>query len=395
MLIGRSIICFASITWDAQWQIPQELMSALARAGNRVLFVETTGVRRPTWRDVPRLLRRVWPNQSRVATDSPPANLRVLSPRVPPFPYSRLVLPIKTALLRRALERQRTFLGPNRPIVWTFLPTPLVRRVIPALDPELVIYHCADDFASSSPLAARIAESEVRLLESVELVIATAHGLAERAARYNAHVHLVPAGVAFDRLEQMRLSNAPPPADLNGLPKPVVGYVGGVNERVDVDLVEGVARRLPGVSFVFVGPARGQAVRLAGLPNVHLMGARSHAEMLRYMKGFDVGIIPYVVTPYTDCIYPVKLNEYLAMGLPVVSTGTREIRAFRERYPDALAIATDAGEFAEAISRAVTSSDEAERERRVEIARASAWTVRLAQISATVAARLDRVGEER
>ena len=388
MLHDQTIVCFSSIDWDAAWQIHQEVMSRLARAGNRVLFVENTGVRRPALNDLPRLARRLRHWRSPPAPHDLPPNLRLLSPMIPPFPYSRLALPIKHALLGRSLRRHLRDLGMERPSVWVFLPTPVVVRLATEVDPSLIIYYCADDFASSSPQAMPIEASEAELLQCADLVFATSSQLAERARHRNPRVYLMPAGVAFEDFERIRLSDTPLPRDLQALPRPIVGYIGGVNERIDTELVVEAARRLPSFSFAFVGPIRGGMSALKRCANVHLLGPRPHDRIPNYIKGFDVAVIPYRLTAFTHNIYPVKLNEYLAMGVPVVSTPLHEVRAFADEHAGVVAIAASADEFVAALQAAVQADDAAARSRRVEVARGNSWTSRIARMSEIVEARL-------
>jgi len=385
---GQTIVCFSSIDWSESWQVHQEIMSALARAGNRVVFVESTGVRRPALRDLARLRTRLRNWRRAPSGPDPQANLHVVSPVVLPCPYLAPAVWLNSLILGRTLRRRLQALGGPRPIAWIYLPTPLVLRLVRAIDPLLTVYHCADDFASSSPQAAPIEASESEILRAADLVLATSALLADRARRHNANVHLLPAGVAFDRFERARTDGRPPPADLAALPRPIVGFVGGVNHRVDDALVADTARRLPACSFVFVGPVAGPMPSLERCANVYLLGPRAHEEVPYYIKGFDAGIIPYRVTTYTNHIYPVKLNEYLAMGKPVVSTNLAEVRRFVEEHPGSASVASSPDEFAAALERAVRPADGSVATRAVEIARANSWASRMARLEALVDATL-------
>ncbi len=134
---------------------------------------------------------------------------------------------------------------------------------------------------------------------------------------------------------------------------------------------------MPDVSFALVGPTHSDTSQLAACPNVHLLGGRPHEDMPRYIKGFDVGLVPYRVSEYTASVYPVKLNEYLAMGLPVVATDLPEIRRFNDEHGGVLAVAADAAQFERALRSALTPSAPAELERRRQVARENSWTRRI------------------
>src|SRR5947207_11901484 len=146
VLHGHDILCFSSIDWQFIWQGHQEIMSTLAANGNRVLFVENTGVRAPAIRDLPRVRQRItnWRKGTK-GFRRERENLFIYSPILLPFPYSAVMRRVNRSLLTRALNRWMRAAGFGRPIVWTFLPTPLVRDVIRDIDPAVSIYYCIDD----------------------------------------------------------------------------------------------------------------------------------------------------------------------------------------------------------------------------------------------------------
>lgn len=395
MLSGYDVICISSIDWGFIWQGHQEIMARLAAAGNRVLFIENTGVRPPMRRDLPRVLQRLrnW-RRGRGGFRLERPNLWVWAPLALPLPYSRLAVRLNQALLRSVLRRWLHRHGWGRPLVWTFLPTPLARALIRALDPRLVVYYCIDDLASSSPGARPIVASERQLFREADLVFVTSERLRARAARHARAVHLFPFAVNYAQFAAAREDPAPPPADLAALPRPIIGYLGGLHQWVDQDLLATVARRLPHCSFALVGPAQVDVSRLAALPNVHLLGARPHTVVPDYLKGFDVALVPYKLADYTAHVYPTKLNEYLALGLPVVCTDLFEIRRFNATHGPTVAIARDAEEYVAAINRALQPAPAAVIAHRLAVAQENSWEVRLAAMSALIAAHLRHPGAD-
>src|SRR5262249_37389556 len=186
-MTGRlpDILCVSSIDWDFIWQGHQEIMSRMAAQGHRVLFVENTGVRAPKVRDLPRVRQRIrnwWRGTKGFRQERP--NLFIYSPLLLPLPYFWLARWINRRLLSRAVRRWMEAVGFARPILWTFLPTPLALDIIRAVDPQVTIYYCIDDLASSSPGAKKIVSSEERLFKQADLVFVTSERLRERAARY-------------------------------------------------------------------------------------------------------------------------------------------------------------------------------------------------------------------
>jgi len=390
MLHSADIVCISTIDWDFIWQGHQEIMSAFAGQGNRVLFIENTGVRAPKFQDLPRLHHRFlnWRKGTKGFREVRP-NVFVYSPVILPFPYSRVARWINRRLLLRALRRWMSAIGMRRPVIWTFLPTPLALDLIHALDPSLTVYYCIDDLASSSPGARKIAVSETRLFREADLVFVTSEKLRRRASQFAKRVHLFPFGVDFETFERVRLADDQLPEDLRHTPKPVVGYVGGIHRWFDQDLLHAVAERLPAVQFVLVGPAQTDVSVLAGLPNLRFVKAQPHTEVPRYVKGFDIGIISYRLTEYTAHVYPTKLNEYLAMGIPVVATDLPEIRRFNDEHGQIVRVAKNAEEFAAAIEQLLQNHPPRAVEARLEVARKNSWRSRIERMSALMEERLD------
>ncbi len=381
----RDVVCISSIDWDFIWQGHQEIMSTLAAQGHRVLFVENTGVRAPRARDLPRLGQRIrnwWRGTKGFREERP--RLFVYSPLLLPLPYSRIARALNRLLLGRALRRWMRATSFYRPIVWTFLPTPVALDLIADLDPALTIYYCIDDLAASSPGAKRIAASEERLFARADLVFVTSEKLRERAARISSRVHFFPFGVNFERFDRVRQSSDPPPADLQDLVRPVVGYLGGLHQWVDQPLVAAVAEQMPDVTFAFVGPAQVDVSTLERCANVKLLGQRGHDTVPAYVKAFDVGLVPYRVADYTMNVYPTKLNEYLVMGIPVVATDLPEIRRYNDRHGQLVDVASDPGSFAGAIRRSLNGSADGVVARRVAAAHQNSWQSRIAAMNALI-----------
>jgi uncharacterized SAM-binding protein YcdF (DUF218 family)/glycosyltransferase involved in cell wall biosynthesis len=394
MLQGRNIVCISSIDWDFIWQGHQQIMSTLAAQGNRVLFIENTGVRPPTIKDLPRLKRRVinwwrgtkgfWRYQE---------NLFVYSPLVLPFPYSRVARMINRIVIGRSLKSWMQAMEFSRPILWTFLPTPLSLDLIRVLDPKVTVYYCIDNLAESSFWAKRITASEAEILRRSDLVFVTSQDLYSYARRYNPRVEIFSFGVDLEHFEKVRAlsEEAAIPEEMLPIPRPIAGYVGGIHRWLDQSLIVEVAGKLPQMSFVFVGPIQTDVSRLRRLANVYFLGERSHSEIPYYVRAFDVGLIPYVVSRYTDNVYPTKLNEYLAMGKPVVSTELKEIVGFNRLNGNLVHIGTNSTQFASGIEEAVTRDGEEHWFRRIAVAGQNSWQKRIERMSKLIEERLEIV----
>ena len=383
MLTGRTIVCLSSIDWDFLWQAHQQVMASLAAAGNRVLFVESTGVRAPTLRDLPRLWRRLQGGGRGHGRRRPPDAVSVYSPVLLPFPYAAWARAVNLPLLERAVRQRIAAWGDPAPIVWSFLPTPLSRALGERLSPALSIFHCVDHLSSSSPAAARLRQSEVESFARADVVFVTSHALRDLARVYNSEVHLVPSGVDLGRFESVD-PTAPLPEDLRDIARPVIGYLGGVHQWLDQSLLATLAERRRDWSFVLVGPRQTDVSQLERQPNVHLLGTRGPDTVPDYLRGFDVATVPYRLAEYTHHVYPVKLNEYLAMGLPVVSSPLAEVEHFNRRHDSVVAVAGTPEAFEAEIASALGASSAAVADARRAVARANSWPVRLDVMSGVI-----------
>ena len=377
-MAAQPIVTFSSIDWDYVWQGHQEVMTRLAEAGHPILFVENTGLRRPRVSDWSRIRRRAATLASSSNRQTPPVpGLEILPPRILPFPYSSTA----TALNRRLLEPAiRNWIARHQgpPIVWTYLPTPLVHALAAQLSPALLVYYCVDDLPASSDLARAIIPSENEMFRVADLVFVTSQKLREKALRHRSAVEVFPPGVAFERFDAVRSNPPPAPLDMSVLARPIVGYVGGLHRWFDVSLLQHVAVMLPDVQFLLIGPATAPVDSLSVMKNVHLLGARRHEDVPAYLAHVDAAIIPYVLDDYTASVFPTKLVEYLAMGVPVVSTPIPEVLAFRNRHGDVVDIAAGTDAFAASVRGALALQSPASRQARIDVAANESWGVRVA-----------------
>src|SRR5258706_7635479 len=405
MLAGRDIILISSIEWDFNWQGHQEIATRLARAGNRVLYVENMGVRSPGLHDLGRVARRFshWAGSvfdGGVRQIS--ANLYVCSPLIlPPFGSSirhqlnrRLLLP----LILRAVRSLR--FDPD--IIWTFLPTDTVAALVRMLSKPrgVVVYYCIADFAELSQRRTEILKSERAIIEMSDLIFAQGPQLAEHCSRSGKKAEIFPFGVNLNRFtkenSQTNGSSVEKPttagkavsasAFMSVLPRPVIGYVGGIHRFFDLEMLAAMARARPDWSWVLVGPLVGPLPvsprELKQIPNVHLAGPKAHEDLPDYISGFDVGIVPYLFNDYTATVVPTKINEYLAMGKPVVSTDLPEVKTFNDKHGVIITSPNSPAEFVASIERALLSpGEDAVINRRLTVAAFNDWEGRFERMS--------------
>ncbi|MBI4355029.1 MAG: YdcF family protein [Candidatus Omnitrophica bacterium] len=392
MIRGENILCISSIDWDFIWQGHQEIMSTLAAQGNRVLFIENTGVRRVRLSDWSRLQRRLrnW-RKGIGGIRQERERLYVYSPLVLPFPYSRLARRINRWLLLRTIRRWMKAMDFYHPIIWTFLPTAITIDLVRQVDYKLLIYYCIDSFIDSSAAAKRIVESERRLIAMADLVFVTSHRLQEHCRPHNAAVHVFPFGVSSKWFDGSQPAAGEAPPDIAAIPHPRIGYVGGLHQWVDQPLLAQLAQRQRGYSFVFVGPIQTDVATLQRQANVHFLGQKPAEQLPQYIQAFDVCLIPYRLTDYTHSVYPTKLNEYLALGKPVISTALPEVSHFNERHGALVLLGRTPEEFAQLVDRALHDTGDGELlERRRSVARLNTWDVKMASMSALIAEAIQR-----
>jgi len=187
--------------------------------------------------------------------------------------------------------------------------------------------------------------------------------------------------VSLDRFDGAWRETDPVPDDLAGLPRPRIGLVGGLRACVDQHLIAHLARRLPQSTIALIGPEQVPFDGLREFTNVRFLGHKPHREIPRYVRGLDVCMIPYVVDHFTDHISPAKLNEYLALGKPVVATGLHEVRRFVEDNGDVVTIADGAEAFTIAIERWLRDDGPTARAGRRAVAERHSWDIKVEAMS--------------
>jgi glycosyltransferase involved in cell wall biosynthesis len=389
VLHNRNIVCVSTIDWDFLWQEHQGVMSVLARAGNRVLFIENTGVRSPGWKDRGRLLARLRKWTSGEGRFRPVVeNITLYSPLALPFPYSPLAQHINRALVCRSIRRWLETNGFESPILFTFLPTQFTLDLMDTIAPALSIFYCTDKLSETSAAARHILPYERRVIERADLVFASSIRLVEYCRAYNSETHLFPIGVSLEKFERAWRGESSPPADVSRLLKPVIGMVGGLRPCVDQALLRKLSLRLPHASIALVGPEQTPMSELRGLANVHLLGPKPHDRIPDYIAAFDACLVPYVVDDFTSNISPAKLNEYLALGKPVVSTDLAEVRRLNEAHGAMVRIGATHEEFVVHVEAALAGDAPARRLERRVVAEKNSWQRRVEAMSDLIEARL-------
>jgi glycosyltransferase involved in cell wall biosynthesis len=381
-LEGRDIVCVGFSDWNADVLTTQHHLIRRAAARNRVLFVESLGLRRPQLAggDARRMVRRLRRGLTPLrAVDG----LHVLSPLVLPLHSNPVARRLNEQILPRTVGWAVRRLGLRDPLLWSFVPQAEV--LLPTVRPRQVLYYVTDDHASKPGIdAPSFRAAEERFAPRADVVLASAPELVKRMQALNGNVHYAPA-VTDTRLFAKALEDGPVDAALARLPEPRAVFIGAIlAATIDIELVVGAARLLPEWSFVFVGPV-GQGDPhtnvdpLRNAPNVHLLGERSQEELPSVLRGAAVATIPYRTGNQMRSVFPMKTYEYLAAGRPVVSTPLDTLRDLPE-----VVKAADAQEFAARLQEAAEADSAEARRERSRRAEPHSWESRLQEIAAAL-----------
>ena len=374
-----SDLIFVSLEdWDEVWRRNQFLCAGFARRfpDRKILFVGLP-------RDVSHDLRRGRLGALRAAPvetlpDYP--NVTILHP-LKVFPNT-LTWGRKTneALAQTQIKRTARALGMDRPLLW--LNPHSAVHMAGRMDERAVVYDITDDWISLTQkdwLRRLTAAQDAELCRRADAVIVCSQTLFDLKSSLTGNLHLVPNGVDASHYERVGDRSLPLPEAAARWPRPVLGYTGSVHpDRVDVGLVEALARKFPEGTVALVGPNMLPPVeraRMDALGNVPMTGPVPYAQIPDYMRAFDVCITPHRMTPFTESLNPIKLWEYLAGGKPIVSS---DVAGFRD-YPTLVRLAADPDAFVAACADALREPASDAEPRRAE-ARKHTWDSRVERV---------------
>ena len=328
---SSDIVCLSHLHWRWVFQRPQHLMTRAART-RRVLYFEE-----PAVNDIP-------PEGFEGVIDGVTV---VTPPAVPAGASPEDVVELQRAALEDALERH----GFERPVLWYY--TPMAVAFTAHLDRAATVYDCMDELSAFNEAPPELLEREAELFGTADLVFTGGRSLYEAKRGRHASVHLFPSSIDVDHFGAARRPHEDPAAQA-AIPRPRLGWAGAVDERLDLDLLAGLADARPDWQIVIVGPAAHKIDRsaLPERPNLHWMGPRPYGDLPAHFAGWDVGIMPFALNRATEYISPTKTLEYLAAGLPVVSTPVPDVVAAYGDL-DAVRIATGVDGWVTAVEGAL------------------------------------------
>ncbi|MCX6348008.1 MAG: glycosyltransferase [Candidatus Aureabacteria bacterium] len=372
------VLFLSGIRWDFARQRHQHLAEGFARR-HPVLFVEMglspTHLLRPVKGTVSH-----WRNWMRGRQEAG-KNLWIYT-APPALPFARRVLGIQRINLRfmyQGVGRALAALNMDRPLVW--VSDPYFGAIPPEMRRGLVVFdwiHAGgEEEESRRGRVYRALLASVR--DQADLIFTPSRLVMERYGAGDRRFHYLPHGVSEEWLQAA--PGSPPPPEIASLPRPIIGFSGTVGPVLDAGLLGALARLRPDWSFVLIGEIRLFPGVLPSAPNIIYLGPRPPRELPRYLGAFSAGIIPYRVCPETETVHPVKTYEYLAAGLPVVSTPLPEIR----HLAGTVDFAASAEDFIRSLEDLIAGDTPEKKEARRHFARDNSWAKRVEEIERIIA----------
>ena len=323
----NDLICFSHLRWNFVYQRPQHLMSRFAQRW-RVWYVEE-----PVWSDTPGLSIR-----------SVNERLLVVVPQLPHGTGPNEAVEWQRTMLDQLLNEQHI----RHFTLWYY--TPMALAFSDHLRPQLTVYDCMDELSAFLSAPPMIIEQERRLMSRSDVVFTGGYSLYEAKKKRHSQVFAFPSCIDFDHFAQARPRRGiriggpaglaksgeirsgvsqpclPNPADQRAIAEPRIGYSGVIDERMNLSLIDQLAQHRPDWQFVFLGPVvKINPDDLPRRPNLHYLGMKTYDELPAYFSHWQAAIMPFAMNEATQFISPTKTPEYLAAGLPVVSTPIRDV----------------------------------------------------------------------
>ncbi len=298
------ILCLSHLRWNFVYQRPQHILSR-ASQHQRVFFFEE-----PIFHDKEASLE--------LRNEAP--NLVVAVPHLPHGLSELQQIELQEILLGDLIARYHI----KEYLAWYY--TPMALKFTKRLDPDLVVYDCMDQLSHFKFASPELPRLEQTLLTKADLVFTGGYSLYEAKRDMHPKVFAFPSSVDVNHFAKARGSKYQMPADLQNISGPKIGYMGVIDERIDLELIEGIARMRPDWNIIMLGPVvKIDPISLPQLPNIYYLGGKSYDELPHYLASWDIGMLPFARNDSTRYISPTKTPEYLAAGIQVISTSIRDV----------------------------------------------------------------------
>ena len=382
MLRDKSIICFGGEDW---WyhhpHSKNHLMRRFARAGNRVIFVNSISMGLPSLAHkdlLPRVTRKLrsYAKFARKTSEG----ITVVSPATLPFFASQTARRMNRQLLKAQIQRLVRKGGLSKPILWIAIPT--AAEMIGCFDECVVIYHVSDKYEANTmdhgTVPALIRQLHEQAIGAADLILYSSRKLLAEATQGRERSHLLEQAVDFDHWARVGSGELEVATEVANIPRPRLGYFGAIEPwLVDQDLIKRAASERPDWNWVFIGN-KSRGLEIENLPNVHFLPAVAYDRLPNYAAGFDVCVLPWdTELAFTSYGSAIKVREYLATGKPVVISPLPEY----ETMSDVLRIARSGDQFMKFIDEALHEQGTETSRARQDAVRNGTWDARAEWVS--------------
>jgi len=362
------IIVHSHLCWDWVWQRPQQFLSRLSQT-HPILFIETV---RPDDSLVTPLA------QLRKAEQFP--NLTILRIQFPGFRWNdgTYVDAERRRIVREAVQ------GPlkgqfDHPVQWFYDPM-AVTAFAGQMGEIATVYDCMDELSKFRGAPPELVDREAELLREADVVFTGGRKLFESKSKHHHNCHFYGCGVDIDHFGKARREETALPADLQKIRKPLLGFFGVVDERMDYELIEKLGKANPDWSVVIIGPrTKIEESALPQGPNIHWLGGRDYQELPGYCKGFDVCLMPFALNEATEYINPTKSLEYMATGKPIVSSAVADVV---RNFGSVVQIGNSHEEFIEHCRKAIAQTDQERVQKGLQMVAENSWESIVAKLDA-------------
>ena len=333
----NDFLIISTADWDSPIQTNKQYVSKeIAKLGNRVLYVESLGVRKIQMnkKDLLRIFKRIINNLLIIKQKE--KNIWVLSFILFPGATNKRIILINKIIFNFNLFIAMKLLNFKQDYLWTY--NPLTSLYLDINKFKSSIYHAVDAI-EHQPFMPKdlIKRQEIILSKKVDKIFVTSKNIINKLKKYNSNISYFGNVCDYEHFSKSlstHIDDIPP--DIKSISKPIIGFIGSISEyKLNYKLIYDVAKSLKEINFVFIGPTddslnHSNLNRLKNLKNVYLLGFRKYKDLPSYCAFFDVAWLPLIHNNYTKSMFPMKFFEYLAAGLPIVSTNLESLREFRK-----------------------------------------------------------------
>jgi hypothetical protein len=365
------IVVFSHLRWGFVWQRPQQFLSRFAKK-HPILFIEEPFFDRPAGAEPDLQFHRVMPN------------VTVMCPHVDAAWNKNPKLPGKLREWAvQAIERMNEEGQFDRPLLWYYSPMDSAWS-LGHVPNRGVVYDCMDELSQFTGAPRQLVDNEARLMRYADVVFTGGYNLGEKKKQQHDNVHIFGCGVEYSHFSKAQDESTNVPPDIDFMGRPLIGWFGVVDERVDYTMVGEMARARPDWSFAMVGPVvKVDPNLLPHAPNLFWLGGRDYQVLPNYVKAFDVNMMCFALNAATEFINPTKGLEYMATGRPIVSTPVKDVV---NQWNDICLIAKGTDAYLEAIHKALENGPDVQQRvaKGVELSKQCSWESTVAKMQSLI-----------